>query len=695
MNFPLPRTQILTVAALAAAAAAVPAQSILSQYGEIVHAVGDPVPPAILGVTPAPAGATIFATGNFDAPSIDQNGSVLYRARMSGSGLAVTDDRAYFLGRANGDLRMVLRNGDPAPGLPGLTMRTAGGVGISNPVRISPYGELLFFQSTLYDTGISAVPPATQDTALFWGPADALLCLAREGDPVPFLGTGETYGPFGVSGSALQYSAINQGGAVLFFGQLLGGASTTADDGYLCSGTPGSLQLVLREGDVFPDGSVVAPASGATQLSFTNQMNALGQVLHAINFSTTLGTATTANDRALAIWTPGGGQSTLIVREGDQVPGLPAGVIFGPGWTVAQGNASFTNNGNTVIQSLISGPGITSANDRAIHYGGLGGMTLVMQRGDLCPGLANGEMFGLSGDSSLTCNDLGQVAFVNTLTGPLVGTSNDSSLWLGSAGNLTLLAREGDPVPGYPGFTYGQINTGTNSPLLNGRGYVLFQADITDGVNPARRTLFGYTPAHGVRAMLDSTDTLTTTLGTDVWTGLSSNAGFNSGDGGQTMFNNEGDFAYRPSIAGAGVACILRGHLGSFVAEPSSVPATGGVPQNFHVDFGPGQPFRLYAILASSLGSRPGFVSPLGPQTIPLNYDPLWTQLSLDAANSGLWINTIGITDANGKGIGASGFVFPAGFPGFQGVTVQHAAVALDFSLAITAVSEPSALKLY
>jgi len=122
---------------------------------------------------------------------------------------------------------------------------------------------------------------------------------------------------------------------------------------------------------------------------------------------------------------------------------------------------------------------------------------------------------------------------------------------------------------------------------------------------------------------------------------------------------------------------------------------TGGVPQFFSVDAGPTQAFKFYVILATSLGTEPGFTSPLGPQNIPLNFDILWTQLSLDAANSAIWINTLGITDASGKGIGAAGFVMPAGYPGFLGTTLHHAAVLLDFTLTQTFVTEPVPCYLY
>ncbi len=694
MNITSARTAILAFAALSSAMASASAQSLFSQHGEVVHAIGEAMPPAAFGVTPAP-GATVSATSNFDSPSIDQNGTILYRVRMAGGGASSgIDDRAFCLGRTNGDLLMVVRAGDPAPGLPGFLLRTATSGVLSNPPRISPYNEFLFFQSSLYDSVAGANPPATADTGLFWGPVGSMTCLAREGDPVGTLtGTGETWGPF-LSSSELQYKHINSSGTVLFGGQLLGGTSTTADDGIIVTGSVGALSLVLREGEVFPGGSVAVPASGATQMSFTMQLNEAGQVLHAINFSTTLGSppATAANDRALAIWTPGGGQSVIIAREGDQVAGMAPGVVFATGWAVNQGAACFTRSGKTAISSPISGTGITGGvNDNAVLVGGLAGWTVAMQKGDACPGLSGGELFGSVNNSSLTVTDAGEVAFFGSLTGPSVTTANDTSMWVGSAGNLKMLAREGDPCPGLPGYTFQAI---TSNPLLRDGGAVLANLGVTDGTT-TKTVLFGYTPQLGMVVVIDQTETVTTIQGTGTISTLSSNAGFAGSDGGQTMFNNQGDFTFRPNLIGGSTACIIRGHLGSLIAKPSAVPVAGGVPQNFVIDGGPANANGLYLVLASGLGTRPGFGSPLGTQTIPLNPDLLWTILSINAANTSLWVNTLGFTDANGKGIGASSFVMPVGYPEFLGSTVHHSVLFFDGNLVSHYASEPSALKFY
>ena len=662
------------------------AQSILSQHAQILQGAGDSVA--------AIPGATIHTSTNFDSPCMDQNGTIVYRARLAGA-VTPLDDRAYFMGRGNGDLRMVLRAGDQAPGLPaGIFLRsdTTGAQGPGSAVRISPFGEILYFASSLSDDANPAVTTAN-DTALFWGPSNGLLLLAREGDQVPFLGAGINYGPLSMT---LQNNGINATGQVLFSTTLLG-AVTTANDAVVVTGTPGNLVSVSREGDVLPGGEVVIPVSGTT-MSFINQINEFGQVLHEQRFDVIApSTATTANDRALAIWTAG--TDVIIAREGQQAPGLPAGVLLATptlGWSVDMGGAAFTKSGKTVINAALDGGGtVPGVNDRAVYYGGIGGMNLVMRKGDAAPGLP-GITFGNVGTTSLTCNET-EVVFVGFLVG---GTAaDDSSLWRGSSlGNLTMLAREGDLVPTtvlQPSvngpWRYNQFNNGTNNPLLNGRGDVIFQASVTDTV-VTQNVLICSTAAHGLRLLLDATDTFTTALGTATWFVISSSAGFNSGDGGQSHFNNQGDFVFRPGINGAPTAAIVRGHVGSLQAEPSSISATAGGTQNWTIDCGTAEASNIYVVLGSTSGHRPGLPSPFGPQLIPLNFDA-WTQLSLSLANTAVYSNSLGFLDAQGKA--TASFNLPPAIPGAQGLNLHHAVVVLNYSLASTFASEPASLKFY
>jgi hypothetical protein len=259
-----------------------------------------------------------------------------------------------------------------------------------------------------------------------------------------------------------------------------------------------------------------------------------------------------------------------------------------------------------------------------------------------------------------------------------------------------MIAREGDPIALYPGYTINSINGGSHNPVINDRGHAILPLSITNGT--ARDVLVGYTPELGLYNLGEETDVYTTGLGADTYFTLSSPGSAGCGDGGTQLFNNNGDFVYKPVFNGVAVAAILRGHIGSLIGEPSSVPVAGGVPQNFHLDVGPTYGNQFYFILATGLGTRPGFPHPLNfAINVPMNYDPVWTAVSQAWVNTALWTNTLGVTDANGVPLGnpSISFNMPPGFPGFQGITVHHSALLFDGALVGTFATGSVAVKLY
>lgn len=684
-------TAIASLIVLALAAGSAAAQSVLARNHEVVLAVGDPAP-GLPGLTISGAASSI------DAPVVDQDGTLLFRARLAGA-VNSYDDRALFLGRGRDDLRLVLRAGDQAPGLPpGILLRTnsptSGSLGIPGACRISPYGETLFLQVGLYDPFAPSNTPASADTACYWGQAGNLALLAREGGQVPFLAAGITWGPFLAS---LQTNHVSAAGQTLFAATLVG--ATTADDGILVTGTPGNLAPVLREGQTFAGGEVVAPVSGATGLSNVLQLNEAGMVLHEVGFATSApSTATTANNRALAVWQAG--VTTLVAREGSQAPGLPAGVVFGnPGltWAPNLGAVAFTASGKVAFQAqLDQGGTIVGVDDHAVFHGDAFALAPICRRGDLVPGMANGERFGLAGSTSVTCNDQGQAAFVGALTGPSVTTANDSAAFLYDNGAWTTLAREGAPLPAgvLPPSPNGPwvvaaVSAGTNNPLLDGRGDVLLPLAVNDGV-VAKSILVSFLRGVGPRLQWDFDEALLVQGTPTTATSFATTAGANSSDGGQSHWNGQGDLAVRANLS-TGAGCILRGHVGAVQAVPSTIDTFAGGAQDVAIDCGPARAFHICVLLGGTSGTRPGTPSPLGPQTIPLNFD-VWTQLSLHLANSVIYPNSLRVLDAAGKG--AARFWLPAGVVGLP-AQIHHAAVTLDASLQSTFVSEPVAVRLF
>jgi hypothetical protein len=704
------RIHLTGLTALSLATASLTGQSILSQHGEVVLACGDPVADV--------PGATIYSTSHllaFHPAAMDRNGTILVRARMNDGpgGVDSTNRHAYFLGRTSADLHMVVRMGDQAPGCPSGTLLRRSDVssifnGLSDYPLLSPEGELLFFRSDIYDPVTPANTPTSSDTALFWGPAGGLQLLAREGEPVPFLGGGVTWGDFPSMGMPLKNTRMGSNGRVLFTSSLIGASAATNQ--VIVTGSYGALQKVAQKGDVLPGGGTLIAVSGFDPFNNTGQINDAGQVLFDARFATG-GGITTANDYALVVWTNGSTQ--IIAREGNQAPGLPAGVVFAGGGSGATEFQPFTVNsnvfnsaGSTLLDCHLDGTGVVaSVNDEALYFGGSGGLTLVLRRGDAVPGLPGVTWGNARGDigASASLTNGGRMAFVGRLAGAGVTSANDRSIWTGTVGNLTMIAREGDLVPGMvPSgngpWSYGAMDfSKTRNPYINERGVVLFQNDVSDGV-VNKDMWFVYTPQHGVRILLDGGDTFTTSFGTAGWTIADTFGAPGSGDGSPAWFNNNGDFVCKLVLGAPANGAIVRGHVGSLIGTPGAVPVAGGVPHSLFLDVGPAYANQFYIVLASGLGTRPGFPHPLNfAVNVPLTFDPVWTNVSWAFVNTPSWTNTLGVTDASGKPLGGLpiSFNMPVGFPEFLGYTVHHAAMLFDGALVGTHATEPVAVKLF
>ena len=203
-----------TALVLGLAATSAAAQNLMSQYGEVVLAAGESAP----GLP----GFTIYSTSAFayGSPVVDQNGTILVQARLDPSGI---DDRAIFIGRNGSDMQLVVQSNTQAPGLPAGTMlkssSTTSGAGLENDPVISPFGELLFLGSNIYDPTTPTNTPTSSDHALFWGPAGGLQLVAREGEQVPGMPAGVLYGSTSFS---RQYNKINSNGLVVFKNDMVG-----------------------------------------------------------------------------------------------------------------------------------------------------------------------------------------------------------------------------------------------------------------------------------------------------------------------------------------------------------------------------------------------------------------------------------------------------------------------------------------
>ena len=694
----VPRSVLVSLL-LGLAASSAAAQSLLQQYGEIVQGSGE----AITGLP----GVTLAASAATSIPNMDLNGNIVWRGTMAGTGISTTNDQAIFYGRNKNDYVMLLQEGAAEPsGTLGSGITVTYSATSWDVVRLSPESNFVMLNTTLAGTG-----GTTNDTCIFSGPIGIpLQVFVREGGLAP---GGATLSS-NLTG-ALGSTGINSSGICVARARVTPGTgdavSGVNDDGLLW-GYPGTpLVWCLREGDPINGGAQVV----GTLDAFNFSMDAFGRVLLTQPLSTTLGTspATAADDNTMMLYTPGSGLS-VVWREGSPAPDANPPLVEGCDYdTVSSSGQSKQAMSRFTIQvvftqNLKNGTVTGATNNTAIFAGTLGGtITRIAREGAAAPTGVPGEIYQAiftSGQPAI--NEDGTVVFVAQLGPTGLDVYSDVAVFMAKPPynantDVQMILREGQAVAGLPaGWTIGNTNGGGMSSsattlMLNDNDAVLINVA---GVGDATQTnwgipaTIGWDPDHGSRAFYVQGDTFTVAGNPWPTTSAANFNIFSSGDGASLQFNNNGDVCVK--LFNGSQNAVARGHLGSMISEPASVPVTGGVPHNFHLDCGAGHASELFVILASGAGSRPGFPNPLNlTQTIPLNFDTTWTQLSFDMANTVVWQGTFGLTDANGQA--SANFTLPPGFPYLIGTTLHHAAVLFDLSLVGTVVTEPSSVRIY
>ena len=239
-------------------------------------------------------------------------GALLYDVTFSttqGAPAAVaSNDRALMVHTPGVGSVVLVREGDIAPSTAGSTFNAITGDAWVPGIATNSWtrsGKTLFAS----DLRGGSVTGGGDDRAIFAGGVGSLALVARKGDPAP-----DTDGVFanfpGSLSSTNFYSLTNDAGSVVIQATLTGGTVTTADDSGLWTGVPGSLRLVVREGQVLPGtGGSVASAFSSSVVHFNDR----GQIL----FYTTLSGGTVTG---LSLWAYNPGQGLIpVVLNGDQV----------------------------------------------------------------------------------------------------------------------------------------------------------------------------------------------------------------------------------------------------------------------------------------------------------------------------------------------------------------------------------------
>jgi len=185
-----------------------------------------------------PPGTTF---GAFHTVRSNQAGQLVLVGGLAGSNVDSSNNFGLWSGDSN-SLRLVIRKGDPAPGLPdGVDFRpmTLGVEGeVLGPV-ISSDGKIAF-AGNLVGNGVDP----TNDRAIWAEDSGSLRLVARTGNLAPDV-------PDGVSFDALLgVIALNSAGQAAFRGVLTGdGIDSTNDQGIWAEDRLGRIRLIVREGD--------------------------------------------------------------------------------------------------------------------------------------------------------------------------------------------------------------------------------------------------------------------------------------------------------------------------------------------------------------------------------------------------------------------------------------------------------------
>jgi hypothetical protein len=275
-----------------------------------------------------------------------------------------------------------------------------------------------------------------------------LRTVALQGQPAP--GTG------GAGFLVLRMPVLNAAGQTAFSAEFSGLGSTEG----IWLEKNGSLDLIAKSGDQPP-----GTPSGVSFRGFsTPHLNSHGQFTF---IGTLMGNDVTAiNDQG--IWSDRSGSVALVVREGEQAPGTPAGTVFS--FTSFSGPI-FNSAGQTAFSARLEGSGITNANNAGMWSDRGGSLALIARAGDHAPGTPDGVNF-FEENAAPVLNAAGQTAFTYRILGAMYPATQ--GIWSERNGALDLVVQIGDPAPGMPGVNF----TGLSNYKvgIDADGHIAFKA---------------------------------------------------------------------------------------------------------------------------------------------------------------------------------------------------------------------------
>lgn len=494
---------------------------------QLVVRSSDSVPGAAVGQTWGTGGQ-----GAFLAPSIDDQGNVVFRATLAGTGIVTSGTSANHQGvwyggpwnNGSGTLELTTRTSNnnlpTSPGPNNGIFTSFGNIEFA----IAPNGK--FQVGGTLVTGTNGITSNGNDRILWTvdGFNNATIA-AQKGDLAP----GTVNAKFSSAVDNIATQRINNNGQVLVSSSLISagaGSDVTATNnfGMWVGASNSSLQLVARTGMIVPG----TPAGSTLSNIGNGYVNGSGDVLFGGTLGTNAGAGINGLNSEMVLRRTGSGVSVLA-REGQTFNGAPTGVTIASGTSpnprffpepnmFSYAQQPFNNSGKGLFSAALAGGDagagttiVEGVNDAAMIVADpVSGTSVFKQRGQQAPGLASGVNlnFTMNDASRGMINNNNQVLWASSLTGSGVTENvNDTALYLSSLGGSdNLLMRRGEQVSFMaPGVVWGDVF----SPMLNNAGQIVFNTSISgDGITSANdRLLVAWDPSTGFFPILQEGDT--------------------------------------------------------------------------------------------------------------------------------------------------------------------------------------------
>lgn len=477
------------------------------------------------------------STGAYQNPGIDLANNVGFLAELADSGvISSANDAGYWYG-STGTLVNQIQEGGPAlPGTTGTTFVSRQ----STDMSMSPNGHM-WIAGTISGGTVTT----TSDQVIWTGQAGSFGAVYQEGNAVPGI-AGAVQNP---ASSSSSMNFVNNAGQTVMFGTVVGGPAAPANSG-LWVGNSGGLGLVYQTGvanAAFPGGELIK-STGVEGLNGSGVVQTVTMLDENVAPATAATAGTILNG-------DGTGALSIVARTGtaSSIPGVTYGDavsgFFGltPSFTAAR--QGLNNGGRNVFGAFnLQGSAITAGvNDQALmtHLGGSD--AIVAQTGDAAPGFGGDATLAnlTSSFASAFLNNNDEVAWLGQAAGTDITTANDVGLWKTQiGGGSTLLAREGDAVPGIADAFFGA----PTNVIMNNLGQVVFTSTMTGSGVAANNnwSVWAWDPSLGL--------VLVAREGVNYFGYLSGSPSYDvdgNGEGGANAFNDQGCIALRiPGLNG-------------------------------------------------------------------------------------------------------------------------------------------------